>query len=106
MPVIHFIEADGTRHTYQVAAGRSLMEVAVSEGVPGILGDCGGSCACATCHVYIPSPWAEQLGTCNPGEDALLEARDDRRPDSRLACQMRISDALDGLVVHLPQNQY
>ncbi|HSV59856.1 MAG TPA: 2Fe-2S iron-sulfur cluster-binding protein [Variovorax sp.] len=106
MPSIHFISHDGTRRTAQAQEGLSLMRAAVDNSVPGIDGDCGGQCACGTCHVYIDAPWAEQLGAVDEREDGMLEFTDCRQGNSRLACQIQITPALDGLEVGLPLGQH
>ncbi|HSB24799.1 MAG TPA: 2Fe-2S iron-sulfur cluster-binding protein [Burkholderiaceae bacterium] len=106
MPHVTFITFAGTRHEVDVPTGTTLMRAAVDHGVPGIDGDCGGNCACATCHVYIDSPWAERLSPKSDAEDDMLGLAVDPRPTSRLACQIRLSDALDGIVVALPEGQH
>lgn len=91
-----------------VAEGESLMRAAVEHDVPGIYGDCGGQCACATCHVYIDSDWIERVGTAEPGstEESMLEgAPANVQPNSRLACQVILTPELDGLVVLVPEGQ-
>ena len=98
---LHFVEADGTTHDVLARTGGSLMEVAVRNGMPGILAECGGSCACATCHVVIAPEWREQVGPPNDMEAQLLELVDEK-PGSRLSCQVRLRDSHDGLVVNLP----
>jgi ferredoxin, 2Fe-2S len=106
MPSIHFISHDGTRRTVKAQEGQSLMRAAVDHSVPGIDGDCGGQAACGTCHVYIDVPWATQLGDVDEREDGMLEFTDCRQDSSRLACQIRITRALDGLEVGLPEGQH
>jgi 2Fe-2S ferredoxin len=104
MPKITYVDVDGTRYDCEVASGLSLMEGAINNGVPGILAICGGSCACSTCHAYIDEAWAERVGGPNDIEDATLDLANDRRPTSRLTCQVQVDDALDGLVVHVAKN--
>ena len=104
MPRITYVDVDGTRYDCEIASGLSLMEGAINNGVPGILAICGGSCACSTCHAYIDDAWAERVGGPNDIEDATLDLANDRRPTSRLTCQVQIDDALDGLVVHVAKN--
>jgi 2Fe-2S ferredoxin len=104
MPKITYVDVDGTRYDCEVASGLSLMEGAINNGVPGILAICGGSCACSTCHAYIDDAWAERVGGPNDIEDATLDLANDRRPTSRLTCQVQIDDSLDGLVVHVAKN--
>ena len=104
MPKIIYVDIDGARHECKVANGMSVMEGAVQNGVAGILAICGGSCACSTCHVYIDSAWTERVGAASDIEDSTLELAYERKPNSRLSCQIEVSDALDGLVVHVAQN--
>ena len=104
MPKIIYVDIDGARHECKVANGVSVMEGAVQNGVAGILAICGGSCACSTCHVYIDSAWTERAGAPSDIEDSTLELAYERKPNSRLSCQIEVSDALDGLVVHVAQN--
>ena len=104
MPKIIYVDIDGARHECNVANGVSVMEGAIQNGVTGILAICGGSCACSTCHVYIDPAWAERAGAAADIEDSTLELAYDRKPSSRLSCQIEVSDALDGLVVHVAQN--
>lgn len=104
MPKITYVDVDGTRYDCEVASGLSLMEGAINNGVPGILAICGGSCACSTCHAYIDDAWAERVGGPNDIEDATLDLANDRRPTSRLTCQVQVDDTLDGLVVHVAKN--
>lgn len=106
MPKIHFIEHGGREHSVDVDAGLSVMESAVRNGIPGIDGDCGGVCACATCHVYVDSRWMAAAGDRTETESDMLELAADVEPNSRLACQIAVTDALDGLVVRLPLAQY
>jgi 2Fe-2S ferredoxin len=104
MPRITYVDVDGTRYDCEIASGLSLMEGAINNGVPGILAICGGSCACSTCHAYIDDAWAERVGGPNDIEDATLDLANDRRPTSRLTCQVQIDDSRDGLVVHVAKN--
>ncbi len=106
MPVITFIEFDGTAHEVDVPAGGSVMEAAVSNNVPGIEADCGGACACATCHVYVSDQWLEKVGERGELEQSMLEFSDSMRPNSRLSCQIPLTEELDGLVVDMPESQY
>jgi 2Fe-2S ferredoxin len=106
MVKITYVEFNGTAHSVEVASGENLMEGALGNGVPGIDGDCGGNAACATCHCYVPEDWMERTGARNEMEEAMLELADEARPNSRLACQIIASDALDGLVVNLPETQH
>ena len=88
-----------------VAEGESLMRAAVEHDVPGIYGDCGGQCACATCHVYVDEAWREKVGAPSPMEEDMLDFGFDVRPNSRLSCQIKVTDELDGLVVSTPERQ-
>ncbi|RZJ94191.1 MAG: 2Fe-2S iron-sulfur cluster binding domain-containing protein [Brevundimonas sp.] len=106
MPSITYIEHDGTEHVVDVRAGLSVMEGAIRNNVPGIDADCGGACACATCHVYVDAAWLEQTGKPSAMEESMLDFAENVEPNSRLSCQIRATDALDGLVVRLPENQH
>ncbi|MSQ66982.1 MAG: 2Fe-2S iron-sulfur cluster binding domain-containing protein [Gammaproteobacteria bacterium] len=104
MPKITFIDVDGTSYDAMVDAGLSLMEGAINVGVPGVLAICGGSCACSTCHGYIDDAWVALVGGPNDIEDATLELANERRAGSRLTCQVQVTAAMDGLVVHVAKN--
>ncbi|MAY19231.1 MAG: 2Fe-2S ferredoxin [Erythrobacteraceae bacterium] len=106
MPKITYVESDGNRHEIDVDAGWNLMDGAVKNGVPGIDGDCGGNCACATCHIFVSAEWAEVTGERTEAEQEMLEFAENVQSNSRLACQIEVDDRLDGLVVHLPESQY
>ncbi len=106
MPQVTFIEFNGTQHTVAAETGLSLMRAAIDNNVPGIDADCGGSCACATCHVYITLPWQNKLGPQSKMEEDMLDFAAATQPNSRLACQIEITDALDGLVVSMPNGQH
>jgi len=106
MPHVTFITFTGQRYEVDVPAGTTLMRAAVDHGVPGIDGDCGGNCACATCHVYIEAPWSQKLSPKSDAEDDMLGLAVDPRATSRLGCQIRMNDALDGIVVSLPEGQH
>ncbi len=101
MPTIKFIDPEGAEHVIKEPAGKSLMEVAVANSVPGIDGDCGGACACATCHIYVDEAWREATGTPAFMEESMLDFAEHVRPESRLACQIRLTEALDGIVVRV-----
>jgi 2Fe-2S ferredoxin len=105
MPVIHFIEHDGTRHDVEADQGVSVMRAALDNGVPGIVGDCGGFLSCATCHTYIADEWAGRLPPPSEEELVMVDGALDVRPTSRLACQIEINAELDGIVVHIPEAQ-
>lgn len=101
------IAADGTRTVLDAPAGRSLMRAATDAGIDGIAADCGGCLSCATCHVYVEEAWLDKLPPVTADEAAMLEmTAAERRPTSRLSCEIVLDDALDGLVVHLPETQY
>ena len=105
MANVTYIEHNGTRHEVAVDNGLSVMEGAVHHLVPGINADCGGACACATCHVFVDAAWREAVGGPSDMEAAMLEVVEDRNDSSRLSCQIKITDALDGLIVTLPASQ-
>jgi len=105
MPRIIFISATGAPQTVDGPIGQSVMEVARRGGVEGIIGECGGSCACATCHVAIAPEWQAQVGPPSAEESDMLDFVSDRQAGSRLSCQIRLREALDGLVVHVPARQ-
>jgi 2Fe-2S ferredoxin len=103
---ITYIEANGAEHAVDVPVGWSVMEGAVKNGIPGILADCGGSCACGTCRVYVPEEWRAKTGKSHDMEDATIEVHDDQTPGKRLGCQIKVSADLDGLVVRMPARQF
>ena len=105
MTTIVYIEHDGTRHEVDAENGLSVMEVAVKNNIPGIDADCGGACACATCHVFVDPAFADKTGTPAPMEESMLDFASERQDTSRLSCQITISDALEGLTVRLPEFQ-
>ena len=86
--------------------GLTVMEGAVKNNVPGIDADCGGACACATCHVYVDAAWQDKTGSTSAMEDSMLDFAENVEPNSRLSCQIKVSDALDGLVVRMPESQH
>ncbi|MBB3181338.1 2Fe-2S iron-sulfur cluster-binding protein [Variovorax sp. Sphag1AA] len=103
---ITYVEDGGTRHTVTAQAGRSLMQIAVENGVPGIDADCGGSCVCATCHIHVDTPWSERLAPPDEVELTTLEFAVGAEPrTSRLSCQIAVSEALDGIEVRMPSTQ-
>jgi ferredoxin, 2Fe-2S len=104
---VTYIEHNGKSHTIELADGVSLMEGAVSNGVPGIDADCGGSCACATCHVHVDSAWLTAVGpTASEAEGELLQLAPEVAADSRLSCQIKMRPELDGVVVRMPEAQH
>jgi 2Fe-2S ferredoxin len=106
MPKVTFIAHDGTRREVQANSGESLMLAAVNNQVAGIDADCGGQCACATCHVFVEPDWAARLPPIATNEEEMLNFTAERRQGSRLACQIPVTDALDGLTVTLPEGQH
>jgi len=106
MPKITYIEHNGKEHTIEAAVGQTVMEGAVKHAIPGIDADCGGACACATCHVYVEPEWLEKVGKRNEMEEDMLDFAFDVRDNSRLSCQIKISDAIDGMVVKVPEKQF
>ena len=106
MAKITFIEHDGKEHEVTVENGMTVMEAAIKNMVPGIDADCGGACACATCHVYVRPEWTDKVGKPESMEEDMLDFAFDVRENSRLSCQIKVTDALDGLVVDLPEKQF
>ena len=105
MTKVIFIEANGTRHEVDARNDRSLMQAAVQNGVPGIDADCGGQCMCATCHVFLADEWTTKLGAIAPDEEEMLAPTPDRNANSRLSCQIQVTDALEGIEITLPAFQ-
>ena len=105
MTKLTFVAFDGTRFDVEADNGSTVMENAIRAGVPGIEAECGGACACATCHVYVDEEWSAKVGTPQVMEEDMLDFAYDVRPTSRLSCQIRVSDELDGLSVHVPERQ-
>jgi 2Fe-2S ferredoxin len=104
---VTYVEFDGTVHTVEIEDGASLMSGAVANGIPGIDADCGGSCACATCHVHVDAEWtAATGGPASEAEAELLQLAPEVRDSSRLSCQIKMRPELDGIVVHLPEAQH
>ena len=106
MPKVTFIAFNGTPHSVEVPVGTTLMRAATDNGVAGIDGDCGGNCACATCHVFVDPAWWTQVGARTAIEEEMLNFAAELRDNSRLACQIKLTDGLDGLVVGLPEAQH
>jgi ferredoxin, 2Fe-2S len=106
MPKVTFIAFNGLTRSVEVPEGTTLMRAATDNNVAGIDGDCGGNCACATCHVYVAADWRERVGQRNSAEEDMLTCVAELRDNSRLACQITLSDSLDGLVVNLPEAQH
>jgi ferredoxin, 2Fe-2S len=105
MPQVVFITGDGERHEVDVESGYSVMEAAINNNIDGIVAECGGACACATCHSYVDDAWLGKLAEMDDMEDSMLDAAYERKDNSRLTCQIEMSDELDGLVIHVADNE-
>ena len=105
MPKITFIAHDGSSRTIDAPVGTTVMENAVKNSVPGIEAECGGACACATCHVYVDEAWSEAVGKPDIMEEDMLDFAFEAEPVSRLSCQIKVTEKLDGLVVRTPRKQ-
>ncbi|MEM6650600.1 MAG: 2Fe-2S iron-sulfur cluster-binding protein [Pseudomonadota bacterium] len=105
MVKLTYIEHDGTSHEVDAETGLTVMEVAVKQGIPGIDADCGGACACATCHVHVDPAFTEKTGEPSSMEESMLDFASERDETSRLSCQIKISEELEGLIIRLPQFQ-
>lgn len=105
MPTLIFMLADGRRYQVTEGVGSSVMDAALDHGVPGILGQCGGGCTCCTCHCYVDAQWRDSFETPHPDESEMLEYAFEPRPGSRLACQLRLTAAHEGLVIEVPAKQ-
>lgn len=106
MPKITYIDFEGTERHVDANVGDSVMETATNNDLPGIDADCGGACACATCHVYVGEDWIEIIGKAEDLEAEMLDVADDVRDNSRLSCQIKITEQMDGLVVTTPESQF
>lgn len=106
MAKITFVQHDGKTQTVEAENGMTVMEAAVKNSVPGIDAECGGACACATCHVYVAEDWREASGSRNEMEEDMLDSAFEVQDASRLSCQIKVSDAIDGLVVTVPEKQF
>ena len=106
MPKVIYITTDDARHEVEVEAGYSIMEGAINNNIEGIVAECGGACACATCHSYIDLAWTDRIPSMDDMEDSMLDAAFERKDNSRLTCQIEMSDALDGIVIHVADNDY
>lgn len=106
MAKITFIQFSGEENTVEADNGTSVMRAAIDNLVPGIDADCGGECSCATCHVLVTEDWMEKVGQASDQENSMLDLNPDREPNSRLSCQIKLSEDLDGLIVNLPEFQY
>jgi ferredoxin, 2Fe-2S len=105
MPKVTFIEHDGAARTVEGEVGWTVMETALRNGVTGIVAECGGACACATCLVHVDDAWSKIVGAASSEEEEMLDTAFDLKPTSRLSCQIKVTEALDGLVVHTPAYQ-
>ncbi|HEX3859312.1 MAG TPA: 2Fe-2S iron-sulfur cluster-binding protein [Pseudolabrys sp.] len=105
MPKITYTDSSGASRTVEADAGMTVMEAAIRNNIPGIEAECGGACACATCHVYVDEAWRAKVGEPSPMEEDMLDFGYDIRPNSRLSCQIKITVELDGLVVTTPEKQ-
>jgi 2Fe-2S ferredoxin len=105
MPKVIYITPGGERHEVILENGYSVMEGAINNNIDGIVAECGGACACATCHSYIDEAWLDKLPAMDDMEDSMLEAAYERKPNSRLTCQIEMNDDLDGLIVHVAENE-
>ena len=106
MAKVTYIEHDGTEHVIDVKPGLTVMEGAVKNNIPGIDADCGGACACATCHVYVKDEWLAKTGSKSAMEESMLDFAEAVQDNSRLSCQIKVSDELDGLKVTMPESQH
>jgi ferredoxin, 2Fe-2S len=105
MAKITYIDSNGTARTIDAEVGTTVMESAIRNAIPGIEAECGGACACATCHVYVDEAWKEKTGEPSPMEEDMLDFAFDVRPTSRLSCQIPVTQDLDGLIVSTPPRQ-
>ena len=106
MPKVNFVEPDGSTTEVDIPVGWSIMEGAVQNGIDKIVAECGGGCACATCHVFVDEAWIDKLEACSDIESDMLECTaEERKPNSRLSCQIKVADNIDGIVIHLPESQ-
>lgn len=106
MPKITFIDFEGAERAVEGKVGDSVMETATSNDLPGIDADCGGACACATCHVYVDAAWTDIVGKPDELEAEMLDVAEDVRDNSRLSCQIKITDEMHGLIVTTPESQF
>jgi 2Fe-2S ferredoxin len=106
MPKVIYITTDEVRHEVEVETGYSIMEGAINNNIDGIVAECGGACACATCHSYVDAAWTDKIPSMDDMEDSMLDAAFERKDNSRLTCQIEVSDALDGIVIHVADNEY
>ena len=105
MAKINFVDHSGETRTIDADTGSTVMEAAIRNSIPGIEAECGGACACATCHVYVDDAWMERVGAPTPMEEDMLDFGYDIKPNSRLSCQIKLTDELEGLTVRIPDRQ-
>lgn len=105
MPKVNYVQQDGSTVQTEVPVGMSVMDGAMRGGIDGIIAECGGACSCATCHVHVDDAWTEKVGKPAPMEEDMLDFAFDVRPTSRLSCQIKVTDELDGLIVKTPEQQ-
>lgn len=106
MPVVTYVDHQGHAYEAEVNVGQSAMEGAVNNGIDGIVAECGGACVCATCHVIVEDAWTELTGPASDDENMMLEASSERHKNSRLSCQLIVTEEMDGLVLNMPASQY
>jgi len=106
MPIINYIDPTGKIHTVEAQSGQTLMEVAIKHLVPGIVAECTGACSCATCHVYVDEEWRDKTGKATDMEEDMLDFAVDVQDNSRLSCQINITDEMDGMTVRVPERQH
>ena len=106
MPKITYIDSDGTSRAVEAENGATVMETAIRNNIPGIEAECGGACACATCHAYVDPAWIARTGTASAMEESMLDFAENVEPNSRLCCQIKVTDELDGLIVRVPESQH
>lgn len=106
MPKITYIDHEGTERAVEATNGESVMETAIKNSIPGIDADCGGACACATCHVYVDDAFMDKVGQPEDMEQSMLDFAENVKPNSRLSCQISVRDELDGLRVTTPESQH
>lgn len=106
MPKIKIIDNSGKEHDIEADVGMTVMEAAIRETVPGIEAECGGACSCATCHVYVNDAWTAKVGDPDEMEEDMLDFAFEVKPSSRLSCQIKVTDELDGLIIQVPDRQY
>ena len=105
MPTITYIQYEGTPQAIEAESGSTVMETAIDNGIEGIVAECGGACSCATCHVYVDTEWLPRLPAPDEHEDGMLDCVFDRQPNSRLSCQIEVTEEIDGLTVSVPEHQ-